>query len=210
MATAITSWVKTIGIPLVPNLAIKDRVIEVCRDFCKHTQLWDNQALTAIDIVSGTADYALTSSDGDIVSIDEVFVDSARIAPTVPEDEDLPSTWRDTTSSRAHKYLFNMADTITLIYTPSESLTGGLEVYVILMPLETATTVEDFLWRDYWKVIRDGVRWLLYDIPGTPWYSLKQAEYYKAQYMAKRDQAAGKRFTGRTNAEIICGGGFFA
>ena len=210
MATDIADWVETIGMPLVPNLAIKDRVIEIARDFCQHTQLWNNVALTAIDVVAATADYDLASADGDIVGVDTAFYDEVEMNPSSPEDGDLVSTWRTETEAKPQRYMVNQTDSIKLVYTPSASLTGGLVVYASLKPLETATTVPDFIWGTYKKVIRNGVRWLLFDLPGFVWSNPELAERYKLRYRSARDAAASKRIIGRTKGDIRISGGYFA
>ena len=103
MATNVTDWIPDIApaVPLCPTQTIKQAIVNTCRDFCQQTQLWNNNALTAIDIVDGTADYTLTSLLGNIVAIDAAAVDDTPIVPTTIEELDRHKPyWRQTVSTK--------------------------------------------------------------------------------------------------------------
>lgn len=202
MATNITEWIPRIApaVSLCPSQTIKEAVVNTCRDFCQKTHLWDNNALTAIDVVDGTADYALTSALGDIACINAVELDGTPISPTTVEELDRRNRlWRQTVTARSSWYIFGMADSIKLVYEPDDDITGGLEVWVSLKPLKTATTVEDFLYRDFEQAIENGAKGELLIIPGMPWSNLELGSYFVTQYEGARDTAKTQRFTGRTN-----------
>ena len=206
MATNITSWIPDVSpaAPGCPNQVLKSSILEICRDFCKHTQLWNNQALTAIDIVALTADYTLSSLLGDIAFIDAVLVDSNPIWPTTIEELNaLFRYWRSTTETRPSRYVVEAADSIKLVYKPSEAVTAGLEVFVSLMPLRTATTVQDFIYRDHKEAIANGAIGKLLDIPNVPWSNIELAAVYTSRYEAARDTAKLMKFTGRAPTELI-------
>lgn len=201
----ISEWIPRIApsVALCPNQVIKEAIINTCRDFCQKTQLWGNNALTAIDVVDGTSDYDLTSALGDICGIDAVELDDTPIAPTTVEELDrLNNLWRQTVTSRSSWYVFGMADSIKLVYEPDDDITGGLEVWVSLKPLKTATTVEDFLYRDFEKAIENGAKGELFLIPGMPWSNTELGAYFVNKYEAARDTAKMRKFTGRTNKEM--------
>jgi len=203
VAENITSWLPLIPIPMVPTQAKKEAIINGCRDFCQHAHLWDNQAITAINVVDGTHTYTLASADGDICVIDYVQVDGAPINPvSINELNKKATDWKALTSPRSSMYLLGMADEIRLVYEPSEDIAGGLEVWVCLKPLETATSVEDFLWRDYKKAIAYFAMSEIYSLPGMPWTDFKQSIIFEEMYEAKRFQAMSKKFTGRTLMEM--------
>lgn len=213
MAENITSWTQKVAaaVPLCPDPVIERAVLETCRDFCKETLLWDENQLTAIDIVSGTHTYTLTSSDGDIVDVDYARVDDVPITPiSINEINRRRVQWRDSTSTRSRWYIVGMTDEIRLVYTPSENITGGLEVWVCLMPLKTATTVPDFLYRDYEDCITNGAIGRLLEVPGMKWSNLEMANYFNLKYKDKRNGARSKKFTGRTRYEIKAVGNYFA
>ena len=205
MATAITEWIPKIATaaPLCPMQTLKEMIIETCRDFCHQTQLWNNNALTAIDIVDETADYDLASLSGDIVTVDAVQVNGKTATYTTIEELDrLLPYWRDQEAVDPAWYVFGMADSIKLVYTPSADETAGLEVWVTLKPLESATTVQDFLYRDYKDTIAMGAKGLLMQIDDMPWTDTAKGAAFFAAYENARDTAKIKRFTGRTGKPI--------
>jgi len=202
MATNITEWIPRIApaVPLCPKQVIEEAIVNICRDFCQKTQLWNNNALTAIDIVDGTADYDLASTSGDIVGITAVEVDDTPINPVTVEELDRKNRlWRQTVTERSSWYVVGMADSLKLVYEPDDDITGGLEVWVSLKPLKTATTVEDFLYRDYEEGITFGAIGEILQIPGMPWSSLETGDYFTKKYEYVRSVAKLKKFTGRTN-----------
>lgn len=203
MSTAITSWLPRIQpqVPGCPNPVIKKYLIDVLRDFCEETQLWENNQLTAISLVADQADYALSSLSGDIVAIDSAEIDEVPIRPiTLFELNSQIQNWRHTTTRRPLSYLQTASSTnITLVYTPSEALTDGLVVWVSLKPLETATTVEDFLWDEYRDAIANGTVGMLKMVDGMPWSDMQSGMIKYATYEAARDTAKIKKIRGNTN-----------
>jgi len=221
MATNISNWTKKIApfVPLCPDPVIEEYTLDILRDFCHHTRLWDDNELTAINITEDTHTYALTSSDGDIVSADYVEVDSAPIRPVSLNELTNPrryvtywtsAYWRQLTAPRATMYIVGMADSIRLVYTPSEDITGGLVVWVSLKPFETATTVEDFLWNEFKDVITEGTIARLLGIKTKPWYDLKESLLRQELYEAGRFTAFNLKQTGRTRLEVRATPVFFA
>jgi len=213
MATNVTEWIPYIAgaMPMCPDPVIERAVVDACRDFCQHTLLWDENMLTAINIVDGTHTYTLASTSGDIAGVDYVEVDSVPIFPTsVNEMNKTCVEWRDVVATRSTRYVVGMANSIRLIYEPDEDVTGGLKVWVCLKPLEAATSVQDFLWRDYQKAIADGAKAALLEMPGMEWTNPQLGAFFQEKYEAARATAMMKKFTGRTRHELMATPVFFA
>jgi len=213
MATNITKWTPKIApyVPFCPDPVIEEYIIDTLRDFCQFTRLWDENELTAIDIVEDTATYALTSASGDIVCVDYVEVDGVPIHPvSVDELNKRGVLWRDLDASRSSRYIVGMDDNITLVYTPNEDVDAGLSVWVSLKPLEAATTVEDFLWNQFKDIISDGVRAALLGIKNRPWSDLQESLLRQELYEAGRFTAFNLKQTGRTRLEMRATPVFFA
>lgn len=213
MAANLTKWTKHVAafVPLCPDPVIENAALYACRDFCQKTLLWDENELDAIDIVATDHTYDLTSTDGDIVAVDFARVDGVPIDPvSVNELNRTQRQWRDLTVSRPSRYIVGMIDEIRLVYTPSKDLTGGLEVWVCLKPLETATSVPDFLYRDYQDTITYGTVARLLEIPNMLWSDIKLSAHFGTKYENGRDTAKSKKFTGRTRYEMKTAPAFFA
>lgn len=212
MATAISSWRGDIAanISICPNPTIDTNVLETIREFCTGTRLWDDNALTAIDIISGTASYSLTSSDGDIVDVDRVAIvlsngdDSPPLVPRTKDELDIiVPTWRLLTADYPDQFIADSGKTLQLVYAPSLSITGGLKVWVVLKPLKTATEVEDFIWDDFRVCIKNGTLAKIMRMRAMPWFDSQLAEYYENEYQNAVTDAKNLKKTGVTEKEII-------
>lgn len=220
MATNVTDWVKKIApfVPFCPDPVIEEYIIDVLRDFCHFTRLWDDNELDAINIEADTHTYAITSSAGDIVCVDYAEVDGVPIRPTSLDELNRTGRyhprgnrlWRQYDTTRSTMYITGMTDNIRLVFTPSEAITGGLVVWVCLKPSEGSATVEDFLWNEFKDVITEGVIARLLGIKNRPWSDLQESLVRKELYDADRFTAFNLKLTGRTRYEVKATPVFFA
>lgn len=192
MATNISQWYPKVSIPDVPNPVKKEAVIETIRDFLRHTHLWvvELTATGITDLVDGTSSYALTSTQGDIIGVDHAENDYDRLTPVSEEYlNENHYGWRDQAEADPIWYYVDRDRNIILHPTPSADATDALGVWVSLMPDEDSTTVEDFLWNDHWRTIAMGAKSILYEMIEEPWGDIKKAEYFRAKYEDRRDEA---------------------
>ena len=137
-------------------------------------------------VVLSAADYALTSTDGDISEVLRASHDGLDMKPESEEYLDrLEPGWRDMVISDPTRYIVGQDRRIRLVYAPNEELIAGLVVNVALMPLRTATSVEDFLYDDFKDIITHGVLWLLKSLPDMPFSDNKDALGYYNLYRSE-------------------------
>ncbi|MCP4569103.1 MAG: hypothetical protein GY841_16130 [FCB group bacterium] len=190
MATNISEWYRKIGIADVPYPVMKEALIETLRDFCRETGLW-TVAITAISLVDGTSEYALTATQGDIAGVDHVELNNNPLDPTSVEYlNENRYGWRGEGESEPTHYYVDSSRNLNTYPTPAADDASALAVWPVIMPTESATTVEDFLWDDHWQVITWGAREKLYDIPSAPWFDPNLSEHYREKYEDGRDKAA--------------------
>jgi len=203
MSKNLSEWVTGLGasLPLCPDPLVERTVLDVCRDFCARSRLWHEQ-LTAIDIVSGTEEYTLSSSNGDVASIRRAEVSESAINPTSEIKLDRESdTWR-TQAGSASEYFMGEDRNIRLVYIPETAVTGGLVVWANLMPAKTATAVQDFLYNDHFETISIGARARLLAAKDTPWFDLKESLIQGQIYIDKVGEATRLMIAGRTPGTI--------
>lgn len=219
MATAISSWRDDIAanVSVCPNPTIDSNVLETIREFCVDTRLWDDNALTAIDIVSGTASYSITSAAGDIVVVDRVAIldssgnDTPPLSPRTKDELDIiDRLWRTKTADYPLQFIARSNKTVQLVYTPSLASTAGLKIWVMLKPLKTATDVEDFIWDDHRECIKFGAMSKLLKMRAMPWFDPELSEYYENEYKNALVAAQATKDTGITEKEIVATPRFFA
>jgi len=132
-----------------PDFIIEDMVIKVLSEVCTKTRCWQT-TLAAVDVVAGTASYASTPpANSVVVEVLKVIYSDLLLSGYDMEtlDTETPA-WRASTGPSATHYLGEAADTIRLIPTPTEDVTGALVVRVALRPTKTTTTVDDLLYKD--------------------------------------------------------------
>ena len=153
--------------------------------------------LTATDAAStkiGASTYALTSTDGDIVEIDHAIYDHVDFYPTSEYAMDhTVSDWRTRMSASPSHYLMGQDRYIRLVYCPYTAVTGGIEVWVCLKPLTTATTLEDYLYTDYFDCLSEGTRARLLRMPKQTWTDKNEAMRCQARYEQQRNIAGTKK-----------------
>ena len=147
------------------------------------------------EVYIGAASYTLTSTNGEIVSIDDkVYLDNNPIFPTSEWELNNQSfRWQKVMSPDPTHYLMENDRYIRLVYCPNDAQEGALEVWVVLKPLSTATTVENFIYNDHMDVITDGIRGRLLRMMKQPWTDLKLAEFYRKKYERDRNIAGATR-----------------
>ena len=207
MTVPLTQWYDRVaaGLRLCPNPLIKKELIDVLRFFCKETCLWYEQ-LEDIDTVAEQASYALTSSNGDVASIRRAELSGVRLDPTSETVLDRESTdWR-TKIGAVDSYFMGADRNIRLVYKPVDAVTDGLAVWVNLMPLLTATEVEDFIFNDYRDIITLGTRARLLAHPDRPWSAPAAAMAYEEKFMAQVDEVkrdANQLYTPATTRQTL-------
>jgi len=164
-----------------------------------------NESVVADDagdsIYISVPEYEISSSDGDIISIANAKFDGKKLIPKTENwlDSNV-SKWRTEMSTQPVYYCMGPSRKMWLVRAPQEEIENGLEVWVYLKPLLTATSVEDFFYDDYEEVISDGAKAKLYSMIGKPWANLELSNYFAARYIIGRNQAWNKSFKRYTRA----------
>lgn len=183
MATEILDFLPVVApaAPMCPTKIIKEKIIEAVRKFCHETKLWtvrvEEQGLTA-----NTASYDLTAMNtydddqvtiaetGEIVAIDHLEIDQMGLITTsiayLNENE---RGWRSRTEPVPRRFCMGPDRNVVFVYTPSQAKTDGVDIWLSMKPLWTATTVEDFFYSDWRKAIEYAAQALLLEIPKMPW-----------------------------------------
>jgi hypothetical protein len=187
---------------LCPSKIIRREIVNTCRDLCDRTMLWTLE-LPAIDIVMNQAEYQLTTTGASIAAADRAAYNGSTIFPVsetaLDEDDtqvDGNTEWRTKTTDVPERYFVTIEKKIRLVYIPNAAKTGGLKVWVILIPLITAIVVPDFLWDNFKDMVSDGARGRLKSMLDMPWTDLKTAGEFLASYEMQMVDAKQKKHKG--------------
>jgi hypothetical protein len=203
MSKALTLWIPLLAdLKFCPNPLIKSEVLKACREFCEITRIW-SEALTAINVVAGTAAYSLASTAGEVVAVERAEISGEAIWPTAASKLDQESsTWRTDTTSESGDYYVNEDRQIVLVTTPDTAITGGLAVWAWLKPLLTATDVKDWLWNDHQDLVAIGARGRLMMLEGCPWSDMQKGAALLQLFETKAGSVASKRDMMRSPARL--------
>jgi len=209
MATkALTEWWSEIApdVPGVPMPAVEKAVRDICIVFCERTLLWEKE-LDRIDVVTATSEYALTApDDSEIISVERVLhkANSAEdstfvfLYPFSQTQKDFYASnnqWQFETGTPTGYYV-DVDKAIHLQPIPIADSTEGLLVKVNLRPSYTCTSVEEFLYNDYYKVIGMGAKADLLSKVGQPWAKPEAATGYLTMFAEMLKAAKARKATG--------------
>ena len=186
---------------LCPNPIIRREIVNACRDLCDRTMLWTAK-LDSINVVANTAEYQLATSGAEIAGVDRAQFNGKTIYPTsetaLDEDDsqDNYTTWRAKTTDQPERYYVTFDKKIRLVYTPDAALNSGLDVWVYVIPLISATTVPAFLWENFKDMISDGAKGRLKSIVDMPWTDMQAAANFFNSYEFQMTAAKQKKHQG--------------
>jgi hypothetical protein len=163
--------------PGLPATMVDQYVLDIFRDVCERADCWRYE-LAPIDIVADQQDYELDDwpSCAELVRILKVELSGAEL--DVDQDEYTLAT--DAEDQDNPKSTVRLADFVI----PAADESGGLIVTVALRPKLTATQTCDQLFRDYYRVVRDGVAATVLAQAGKPWSDANSARHYQREYEA--------------------------
>lgn len=209
MATNIIEWIPGVApaVPLCPTKVIKDKIIESMRVFCEKSKIWIKE-LDPISQVANQDEYDLTAvqvtGEGDVlgnlydmVGVEHVEIDQQSLDPI--SERYLNSNergWRRHTQLVPRRYFGTPQRTLYLVFTPSANRTDVIDTWLSVMPLRSATQVDDFLFTDWKRGIEYGAIALLKEIPAMPWTDAESSLYYWNRFQEELDIALERKAAG--------------
>lgn len=209
MAATILQFLPGVApsVPLCPTKIIKDNIIESMRIFCEKSKIWIKQ-LEPISQVAQQRAYDLDTVNElvsgspintlyDIVSADHVEIDQQSLDPISERYLNHNERgWRRHSQNVPRRFYVDPDRNLNLIFTPSSNRTDVIDVWVSVMPLRTATDVDDFLFIDWKRGIEFGAIALLKEIPSMPWTDAESSLYYWNRFQEELDQALERKLAG--------------
>lgn len=210
MATDILDFLPVVApaAPMCPTKIIKEKIIEAVRKFCHETKLWvvrvEEQGLVAdtaaydLSAMNTYDDALVTIADtGDIVAIDHLEVDNFALRTTseayLNENE---YGWRSRVEQVPRRFYMGPNRQAVFVYTPSSDKADGVDIWLSMKPLWTATEVEDFFFSDWRKAIEYAASALLMEIPKMAWSDEQAAMMMWAKFANELDDAFDHKAAG--------------
>jgi len=212
---AISNWATDIlpKVPGVPWPGFISAVRSAAEEFCKQTLL-HSVWLDRISIVASTAEYALSLPAGHthlrIWNIDQCFfkengADDDQFAPLDPASEQElerveNASWRFATGPSPQEYLVPEYKPTYIRFRPIPTLASasGILIRVNVVPIDTATTLEDWLYHRWSAEIAAGALTDLYSHKAAPYYDPQLASAWDKVFRDGIANAKLKKISGKT------------
>lgn len=166
--------------PALVDHVLRQVAIEFCEKTCLHTE-----DASLISVVGGTSEYDLfaVTADTEPYKVKAAWFDGAPldIAPIDALNAVYPY-WGDDTSQDPYAYTQKQPDKIILYPQPTENLTSGLRVELILRPTQSAPGLVDWIAERYTYELACGAKGRLMAQPQRPWSSPEHASYFLSVY----------------------------
>lgn len=197
---------------LAPTAIIRSWIIETCRKFCWESGLW-RERIDPVSVVANQAEYDLAADTilmydtstpvntiGDIAMLEHVELSQVDLETTseryLDENE---RGWRQRTESRPRRFIMDSKRQLRLVATPSQTIADGLDMWVTLMPLRSASLIETFIYNDYRLAIENGTMAYMLEMPGVPWNNPDGALFYWNKWDIAMEDATDRKTSGYTD-----------
>jgi hypothetical protein len=212
---AISNWATDIlpKVPGVPWPGIISAVRDAAEDFCKQTLL-HSVWLDRISIIPSTPEYQLTLPAGcthlRLWNIDQLFfkengADDDQFVPIDPASEQeiervYGTSWRFATGPSPTEFICPEYKPTYVRFRPIPTLasTNGILIRANVVPIETATTLEDWLYYRWNSEIAAGALSDLYSHKAAPYYDPQLASAWGMVFRDGVANAKIKKISGRT------------
>lgn len=196
MAIAISGQNKKVRIeaPGCPDVIIEDALIDAVQDFFRMSEAWRYTVPTLLDWTTALTFPALTEgveipADTRVFRLDvlKYASDGTSLKP-VPFstrqqlDCEYPD-WEVRTGNSPQRWTNDAGGNEPRIIPIADAdVNGSIQARVILVPLTTATTVEDFFYHEYHDAFRFGALARILKMPGRDWTNPQMAAFYRTQF----------------------------
>ena len=144
-----------------------------------------------------------TTNATKIIKVLDVEYDGEMLTPISPRDvaRKYGDNWQDIEELPLH-YLSQYGTSLTLVPTPSTSVTGGIVVTACVKPTETATTIDDTIATPYKRAIAKGARKTLWLMAQKPWTAFERGAKEEQDFISECATAHVQAMKGRTLAPM--------
>lgn len=195
-------------VPNVPEPLLDHAVRKAAIEFCEETALHTID-IAAIDVVAGTASYALDAGDTelDVCMVKFAWLDGKPL-PYVSQEflnDQTGVYWPDTTANRPTGFTQQDQENLILYPKPTENITDGLKIKLVVRPSLTSTGVYDWIAKRFIQEISYGALALLTGMVGKPWSNDAAEAKYRAQFESAKTKATIDAYRSFTRSSLQIG-----
>lgn len=195
---SITTW-KDLMLPRLPGAlsnVVEGEITQTVYNFCRESTAWRDM-IYAVDIDINDREVELTYGDGTEANVSGVL----RVYYSNKQLSQYSHAPWETSSSAPMGFTSKPDDpsVIVLSTIPSTAITGALDAYVYLEPVNPTDALPSVILNEFWEIVFDGALGRMYSHPEKPYTNPTLAQYHLRRYRngtrRARDQA-NRGFTG--------------
>lgn len=176
-----------------PSALVSNAIKHAINEFCEKTSIW-RVALDPINVVAGTATYAITSPT-DTVLVAPVYVaisDNTLAGTNIDDLDSMCSGWRNSQSNQPLWFYMDNDSSIVLVPEPTENITDGLYIEAALKMDLASDECPDWLLQNWVEPIAHGALMRLHAMPGHVWSDTNTVMYHKLKFRDGISRAKSK------------------
>lgn len=171
-----------------PDITIDKFTVEALREFCRLS--WYYQEVKLINLVASQAAYTLTASSA---NNEVIGVDFIKREGSPDFNTDTRDYTDSTTLDGGNGFTYDHSNVLTLYSTPTASVTNGLKADLVLMPIDTTTTIPDEIYRHYKEAIVAGALSYILMLQNEAWTNPQLAQMMQSKFTNGVFAAKGQR-----------------
>ncbi len=195
--TAWTGFSKYVRpfVPGCPEEVITTAVKTAGIEFCKETSLY-RANLSDFSTVVGTDEYTLNppANTRILYPVDVTYDQSPLMMKTEDELDDVDRGWRIAGNGTPLYYF--MLDPTTIKFSRKSDEAVTVKIRVALYPTEDSTSVDDLVFEDFYNVIAEGAKAILFNMKGYDWYEPNQARACALSFQNGKIEGYSKAYKG--------------
>ena len=186
-----------------PEPVVDAQLLRAAVDFCDTTQLWVT-SLTAINAVSGTGEYALTSpvSETVVCGISELWYLNERMKFIPVSQMRRYSTHWPSDQGQVIGYTQLAENAVTLYRKPAVSTASAIKINAVIRPSHTATGLADWIGQKHFDTLVAGTKARLMAMVGAPWANPQGSALYAGIYNVAVQSVVAERAGGRSRDRL--------
>lgn len=201
MATNLSAFLPFVlpEVPGCPGPLAEQRVLTACIDFCERTNYWRYES-DPMPMEADLDEYEVDIPSGSqlVTIIDPINFNGKKIYSTTKEqlDKNENDDWQDKQGDTPNSYYNKSLGVFRPVPYPETTISDAIKLDLALKPLPTATTVEDFLFNEFFQTIADGALAKLFALPKKAWSDPSLSVYHAGMFDDAVSEATTKAKSG--------------
>lgn len=183
--------------PGCAELAATAALLKAAQTFCERTRLWRYEA--SLDLVPSTGDLVPVPVGASLFEIESARLDGRSLTPkSLHELNRTRSTWRDEADGQGRWLTQESPGSVRVVPMCS----GALSLSLFLRPTDDATSLPDFLLRDYRQCLGDGALAELLMLPAQSFSNPQAAQFYAQRFDNRINELFNRTIQGQQRAPM--------